>query len=91
MDGAFHEWFHKILPKLDPHVTVMDNASHKTEKTETLLTSQNSKWILYWFKSKDMPLDSKQLLGLYLNTLVFMQNNMTKAQNVTALLFLLHH
>jgi hypothetical protein len=28
---------------------------------------------------------------LYLNTLVFMQNNMTKAQNVTALLFLLHH
>ena len=50
-DGAIHEWFHKILPKLDPHVTVMDNTSYKTEKTKVAyIPEQEEDFILVQIK-----------------------------------------
>ncbi|KAJ4446177.1 hypothetical protein ANN_12870 [Periplaneta americana] len=61
---AFHEWFGKILPKLEPgSVIVLDNAPYHTVKKEKLPTTA---WrrdnILEWLKSKQIPLDSEGLL-----------------------------
>ena len=60
---AFHEWFRKVLPQLEPNcVIVMDNASYHTVKKERLpTTSWNKAQITDWLASKEIPLEHDML------------------------------
>ena len=92
----FHEWFAKILPNLEPgSIIVLDNAPYHSVKSEKLPTQAWKKdRILDWLKTKQIQLDSEDLLKKEMMDLVsqhrskydkYVVDEMARSHNMTVL------
>lgn len=93
---AFQEWFGKILPSLEVgSVVVLDNAPYHSMKCERLpIQSWSKNKIISWLQSKQIPLESDNMLKRELFDLAskykgaydkYVVDEMAKAYNITVL------